>query len=528
MSYTALYRKWRPKNFDEVKGQDAVVTTLKNQIKMERIGHAYLFCGTRGTGKTSIAKIMARAVNCEQPGEGNPCNTCATCRSIMKESSVNVVEMDAASNNGVDDIRQIKEQVLYPPSFGKYRVFIIDEVHMLSNQAFNALLKTLEEPPSYVIFILATTEAHKIPVTVLSRCQRYDFKRISVDTIAGRLRDLCAGEGIDIEERALLHIAKNADGALRDALSLLDECVAFHPQEHISYEDVLDVLGSSDNEEFANLFHAVHLQDTLKVLEHIERLVLSGRDLAQFIGDFLWYLRNLLLLKSGDEAYKMIDASRESIDKMAETAAATSGESLMRFIRVLSELHNNLRYSSQKRVLLELAMIQLLTPAMEESKEAILDRLARLEKAVQQGALRLSVQDTESEAKLSLPRKEALTGKREISLEKATYEDLMRLKKDWAKITSSLGGGSAALFKDTGIEAFDDTAMTIIFLSSSMYNLASKEEKIQELRDLVEREYQKSFVFRTELKEREDKQVITYVSKEYLMDKIKFDIDIED
>ena len=223
MSYTALYRKWRPVSFEDVKGQDPIVQTLKNQITSERIGHAYLFCGTRGTGKTSIAKIFARAVNCEHPVDGSPCNECPTCRSIQSGSSMNVVEIDAASNNGVENIRDIREQVQYPPTEGRYRVYIIDEVHMLSIGAFNALLKTLEEPPSYVIFILATTEVHKIPITILSRCQRYDFKRISLETIADRLRELTQAEQIQVEDKALLYVAKAADGSLRDALSLLDQ-----------------------------------------------------------------------------------------------------------------------------------------------------------------------------------------------------------------------------------------------------------------------------------------------------------------
>ena len=228
MSYTALYRKWRPVSFEDVKGQDAIVQTLKNQIISGRAGHAYLFCGTRGTGKTSIAKIFARAVNCEHPLNGSPCNECPSCRAILSGSSMNVVEIDAASNNGVENIRDIREQVQYPPTEGRYRVYIIDEVHMLSIGAFNALLKTLEEPPSYVIFILATTEVHKIPITILSRCQRYDFKRISLETIADRLRELTQAEQIQVEDKALLYVAKAADGSLRDALSLLDQCVAFH------------------------------------------------------------------------------------------------------------------------------------------------------------------------------------------------------------------------------------------------------------------------------------------------------------
>ena len=227
MAYQALYRKWRPDNFEDVKGQDHIVTTLQNQIKADRIGHAYLFCGTRGTGKTSIAKIFAKAVNCEHPVNGSPCGECASCKAIAAGNSMNVIEIDAASNNGVDNIRQIREEVQYSPTQGRYKVYIIDEVHMLSIGAFNALLKTLEEPPSYVIFILATTEAHKIPVTILSRCQRYDFHRISIDTIADRLTKLMQAENINVEDKAIKYIAKAADGSLRDALSLLDQCIAF-------------------------------------------------------------------------------------------------------------------------------------------------------------------------------------------------------------------------------------------------------------------------------------------------------------
>ena len=226
MSYTALYRKFRPDNFKDVKGQDHIVTTLKNQIQADRIGHAYLFCGTRGTGKTSIAKLFAKTVNCENPVDGSPCGVCASCKSIAAGASMNVIEIDAASNNGVDNIREIVDEVSYSPAEGKYKVYIIDEVHMLSIGAFNALLKTLEEPPSYVIFILATTEVHKIPITILSRCQRYDFKRISIETITARMQELMDAEGVKVEEKALRYVAKTADGSMRDALSLLDQCIA--------------------------------------------------------------------------------------------------------------------------------------------------------------------------------------------------------------------------------------------------------------------------------------------------------------
>ena len=257
MSYTALYRKFRPSTFDQVKGQDHIVQTLKNQINANRIGHAYLFCGTRGTGKTSVAKIFAKAVNCEHPVDGSPCNECETCRGITNGSAMNVIEIDAASNNGVDNIRQIRDEIQYSPSSGKYTVYIIDEVHMLSIGAFNALLKTLEEPPAYVIFILATTEPHKIPITILSRCQRYDFKRISIDTIAARLSELMEKESIEVEEKAIRYVAKAADGSMRDALSLLDQCIAFYLGQKLTYDNVLDVLGAVDNEIFSRLTRSV-------------------------------------------------------------------------------------------------------------------------------------------------------------------------------------------------------------------------------------------------------------------------------
>ena len=316
MSYTALYRKWRPVSFEDVKGQDPIVQTLKNQITSGRIGHAYLFCGTRGTGKTSIAKIFARAVNCENPVDGSPCNECPTCKAISSGASMNVVEIDAASNNGVENIRDIRDQVQYPPTQGRYRVYIIDEVHMLSIGAFNALLKTLEEPPSYVIFILATTEVHKIPITILSRCQRYDFKRIALETIADRLRELTQAENIQVEDRALLYVAKAADGSLRDALSLLDQCVAFHFGKLLTYDNVLEVLGAVDSGVFSQMFNAVIDGRTRDCILKLEELVIQGRELGQFVTDFIWYLRNLLLLQSADDAEGLLDMSTDNLKQL--------------------------------------------------------------------------------------------------------------------------------------------------------------------------------------------------------------------
>ena len=295
MSYQALYRKFRPQEFEDVKGQDHIVTTLKNQIKADRIGHAYLFCGTRGTGKTTIAKIFAKAVNCEHPVDGSPCGECPTCKAIAAGTSMNVIEIDAASNNGVENIRQIREEVTYRPTEGKYKVYIIDEVHMLSIGAFNALLKTRAEPPSSVIFILATTEAHKIPITILSRCQRYDFRRISIDTITDRLRELMDEEHVDVEEKALRYVAKAGDGSMRDALSLLDQCIAVYLGQKLTYDNVLEVLGAVDTDVFSRLLRKILDKDITGAIAVLEELVVEGRELGQFVNDFTWYMRNLLL-----------------------------------------------------------------------------------------------------------------------------------------------------------------------------------------------------------------------------------------
>ncbi len=386
MSYMALYRKWRPAVFDDVKGQDHIVRTLKNQILSRRIGHAYLFCGTRGTGKTSVAKILAKAVNCESPADGSPCGRCGVCRNIQSGASLNVVEIDAASNNGVDNIREIREQVQYPPTEGRYRVYIIDEVHMLSAGAFNALLKTLEEPPSYVIFILATTEVQRIPVTVLSRCQRYDFKRITVETLLDRLKELSRAEQIDVEEKALAYIARAADGSMRDALSLLDQCVSFHFGERLTYDQVLDVLGAADNRVFSDMFRAAAEGRAADCIRQLEELVMQGRELTRFVTDFIWYMRNLLMVRTADDAEGIVDMSSDNLKLLKEDAGLVDDEVLMRYIRVFSELSNQIRYASQKRVLVELALIRLTKPQMERSYDSIAERLNKIEDMLESGA----------------------------------------------------------------------------------------------------------------------------------------------
>lgn len=385
MSYTALYRKFRPSTFEDVKGQDHIVTTLKNQIRADRIGHAYLFCGTRGTGKTTIAKILARSVNCEHPVDGSPCNGCPTCKAILAGVSTNVIEIDAASNNGVDNIREIREEVAYRPTQGRYKVYIIDEVHMLSTGAFNALLKTLEEPPSYVIFILATTEANKIPVTILSRCQRYDFRRITIDTIAARLSELMEKEGVDVEEKAIRYVAKAGDGSMRDALSLLDQCIAFYLGQKLTYDKVLEVLGTVDTEIFSQMLRTILAGDVTGSIRTLETLLNRGKELGQFVTDFTWYLRNLLLVKSADETEELLDVSTENLKLLKEESTMVDDETLIHYIRVLSELSGQLRYAAQKRVLVEVALVKLCKPQMEQNLESVLERLRILEEKMERG-----------------------------------------------------------------------------------------------------------------------------------------------
>lgn len=385
MSYTALYRKFRPDCFEDVKGQEHIVTTLKNQIKADRIGHAYLFCGTRGTGKTTIAKIFAKAVNCEHPVDGSPCGECPTCKAIAAGASMNVIEIDAASNNGVDNIREIVDEVSYSPAEGKYKVYIIDEVHMLSIGAFNALLKTLEEPPSYVLFILATTEVHKIPITILSRCQRYDFRRITIDTIAARLQELMQAEQIQVEEKALRYVAKTADGSMRDALSLLDQCIAFHFGQELTYDKVLNVLGAVDTEVFSRLLRHVLDQDVTGCIALLEEIVMQGRELTQFVTDFTWYLRNLLLIKSSDDIEEVIDVSSDNLARLKEEAQMIETASIMRYIRIFSDLSGQIKYAAQKRILIEIALIKLCRPDMEKDYESLLERVRTLEEKLENG-----------------------------------------------------------------------------------------------------------------------------------------------
>lgn len=535
MSYTALYRKWRPTSFEEVRGQDHIVKTLKNQINSGRIGHAYLFCGTRGTGKTSIAKIFARAVNCEHPVDGSPCGECSMCRQIAEGASLNVVEIDAASNNGVENIRDIREQVQYPPTDGRYRVYIIDEVHMLSIGAFNALLKTLEEPPSYVIFILATTEVHKIPITILSRCQRYDFKRISIDTIAGRLAELTQAEQIDVDDRALRYVARAADGSMRDALSLLDQCVAFHFGEKLTYDNVLEVLGAVDNRVFSKLFQAVLASDTKACIREIEEMIIQGRDLSQLVNDFVWYMRNLLIAKTTDEPGDMLDMSEENLAVLKEEAAGVDTETLMRYIRIFSELSGQLRYASQKRILVEIAFIKLTTPSMEQNLDSILQRITLLEQKMQEMPDNLqklaSLAPAAGQAASSgAAAAEAPSEPKTVSLPPAQYEDLMLMRKEWGRIASlaqSSGAVKSALH-ETSVEPAGEGCLCIVCTDAGIYSIINREPVFEDLQRAVQEKYEKTLHFKARLEDSGAVRPTNYVSEEDLSKVIHADIVVED
>ncbi len=539
MAYMALYRKWRPASFEDVKGQDHIVKTLKNQILSQRIGHAYLFCGTRGTGKTTIAKILAKAVNCENPVDGSPCGHCRVCQNIASGTSLNVVEIDAASNNGVDNIREIREQVQYPPTEGRYRVYIVDEVHMLSSGAFNALLKTLEEPPSYVIFILATTEVHRIPITVLSRCQRYDFKRIPIQTMVDRLKELSCAEGIDAEEKALTYIAKTADGSMRDALSLLDQCVAFHFGERLTYDHVLDILGAVDTGVFSQMFRAVVEKRTTDCIYQLEDLIIQGRELSQLVTDFIWYLRNLLLVRTAEDAEGIVDMSSENRKLLEEDSRMASEETLMRYIRVFSELSNQIRYAAQKRVLTELAFIKLTRPQMEETYDSILERLDKLEETLEEGlpvnpeALRQSMpavvtnQPSEQIAERAA-EKENFTLPRQVALPKAQLEDLQLIRNEWGKIVRALGGVIRSCFRDTVVEPSGEGCLCIVFASQDNFEIGRRPVIMGQLEDYVKSTYGKDIYFKARLLSGGERTDTVYVSDEDLKNHIHMDIVIEE
>lgn len=379
MAYQALYRQWRPMDFSSMVSQEAIIATLRNQITTGRIAHAYLFCGSRGTGKTSTAKIMARAINCENPSNGDPCGQCESCRRLLADESLDVMEIDAASNNGVDEIRDLRETVKYPPQQGKYKVYIIDEVHMLSASAFNALLKTLEEPPAHVVFILATTEPQKLPATILSRCQRFDFGRIPAGQIAGRLRQAVEGAGATATDGALNLIARAAEGGMRDALSILDMCLGY--RSDVDEELVRSVLGTSDKGFLFRFADGLEAQDAAMLMSMIDELMRSGREPMVFAKDVSQHLRALLMAKCcGSDLAALLDLTTEDAAEYAEQAENFTQSRLMKMLELFMSVETELRWASSPRIALENAALKACLRTSEADAAALNDRIAQLEK----------------------------------------------------------------------------------------------------------------------------------------------------
>ncbi len=436
MAYQALYRQWRPSTFAQMVGQENVVRTLKNQVETGRIAHAYLFCGSRGTGKTSTAKILSRAINCENPDHGDPCCSCESCQRLLKGESLDVQEIDAASNNGVDQVRDLRDTVQYPPQYGKYKVYIIDEVHMLTTAAFNALLKTLEEPPEYVVFILATTEPQKVPATILSRCQRFDFGRIPASQIAGRLREAADGAGANATDSALMLIARAAEGGMRDALSILDMCLGY--ARDVDETLVHNVLGTADRSFLFAFAKALGDMDVGAVLHLIDDLMRSGREPIVFSRDISQHLRTLLLSATcGDSLAGLLDLTEEDAAEYAAQAALFTRDRLMRILDLYMNVETAMRYSATPRLALETISVRAClqtdgadTPALLERISVLEKKIEGLEKMVQEGAVAprkaASRAPAEKPAEKTVPAVQRVIDGSDMDVWKATMEFLKR------------------------------------------------------------------------------------------------------
>ena len=388
MGYTALYREWRPQNFYDIVGQEHITTTVKNQILNDRIAHAYLFCGTRRTGKTTTAKVFAKALNCLDLKDGEPCNECEMCRKINDGLAIDVTELDAASNNGVDKIRDIIDDVKYPPQEARFKVYIMDEVHMLSTGAVNAFLKTLEEPPNNVIFILATTDPQKLPITILSRCQRFDFKRINNNEITERLRKIVNEQNALADDKSLNLIARVSDGAMRDALSILDQAISMG-NGAVEYDVLINMLGLVTNDHLFNLTNSVIQRNVEKSIGIIDEVVYAGKDIYLFIKDLIAHYRNILMAKVTNNPEEVLDMSEENIALIKEQAGKIRAEEVMRYIRILQETESNAKVSKQARLYLELAVIKMCKIEYDTSNEVILTRINKLEEGLKNGSLKV-------------------------------------------------------------------------------------------------------------------------------------------
>ena len=499
--HKALYRVYRPKTFEDVVGQEHIVKTLKNQIKNNNIGHAYLFSGTRGTGKTSTAKIFARAVNCLNPVNEEPCNECEICLDTLNDNIMDVVEIDAASNNSVDDIRELRESVKYTPSKARYKVYIIDEVHMLSQGAFNALLKTLEEPPSYVIFILATTEPHKIPATILSRCQRFDFKRVSSKDIATRMAYICKKEGIEVEEKALSLIARNSQGALRDALSILDQCMSFG-NDKIEYNDVIELLGTVNIDELFELSQAIINEDTKKSLQILNEFVIWGKDIRNLINDLIDHFRNIMVCKVSKDLDEIISLPEENIEQLREQSKTIDTNELIRILNILSQTQDAMKSSSNTRILAEVTIMKIAQPMFDESKEALLKRIENLEKIIETGNIKVvSVEQPKSESVIDDDSNydKEVDIQENITYENVKNEDVKLVESSWKRIIQKIKDDRKpniyALLKE--VESFNVNNNTLYIIFNDNFSFArsrlSSKETIEYVESVIRHVLNRSF-----------------------------------
>ncbi|KKK36159.1 DNA polymerase III subunit gamma/tau [Mesobacillus campisalis] len=490
MAYQALYRVWRPQRFFDVVGQEHVTTTLQNALLQEKISHAYLFSGPRGTGKTSAAKILAKAVNCERAPVSEPCNECASCRGITDGSISDVIEIDAASNNGVEEIRDIRDKVKYAPSAVKYKVYIVDEVHMLSIGAFNALLKTLEEPPRHVMFILATTEPHKIPLTIISRTQRFDFKRITSQAIVGRMKLIVDETGVDCDDTALHVIARAAEGGMRDALSLLDQAISFS-QDRVTVEDALTVTGSVSQSFLTQLGKAIHEKDAASGLEALDELLQAGKDPARFIEDMIYFYRDMLLYKAAPG----LEESMERVmldEEFQQLASVTGNGEIYEVIDGLNKAQQEMRWTNHPRVFLEVAIVKLCQLEQQQGAvpevEPLLRRIEQLEEKLARFGENPPASAAQGEgAAQKKPQRtnrkgfQAPAGKINEVLKQATKQDLQEVKGRWGEMLGMLVGrqmrSQAALLNEAEPVASSSSALVIKFKYEIHCQMAMENER---------------------------------------------------
>ena len=526
MAYRALYRRLRPQTFDEVIGQKHIIKTLKNQIETGRISHAYLFCGTRGTGKTSTAKIFARAVNCTSDGE-KPCNECEVCRAILAGQNVNVSEIDAASNNSVENVRDITEEVKYPPASGRYRVYIIDEVHMLSAAAFNALLKTLEEPPEYVIFILATTDPQKMPQTVLSRCQRFDFHRITVAEMTEVLSKHMERENVDIDEEALAYIAETSDGAMRDALSLLDMCMSFYYGEHITADKVREITGAVSRDVFFALMDAISDGDSAAALDIVEDMSVKGRDIQQFAADCVTHIRNLLVARAVEGSCAALNYAESYIQRLKEQSAKLSYEYLTELINLFSKLQTDMKQSLDPRILLEVTCLKACMPLTEKSTAALEKRLINVEQQLEKG---ISVSVQAPDVQRSLPKEAPKPPK-------AVPDDINTMIRNWRDFVATVDDKILAVMlrNETQPAYLEDNILTIVCNYQNHFDTLNrrKDEIKRCLREFSQKDFDVRAMLRTQYDKRHKElygisdDTLDEQNIEESLGRINFDVDIQ-